>query len=140
MSYQLVRQLQQEAIAVKQSCRVLCVSRSGYYEAQRRAAKPAVCKAGVHLKIAFMASHQSYGSGRLVTAMKNQGIEIGRYKVRSLMRKAMLKPVWKRKFIHTTDSKHNLPVAANILNRQFNPPAPNTAYVCDITYVRTGSG
>ena len=140
MSYQLVRQLQQEAIAVKQSCRVLSVSRSGYYEAQRRTAKPVVCKASVHLKAAFMASHQSYGSRRLVTAMNNQGIEIGRYKVRSLMRKAMLKPVWKRKFIHTTDSKHNLPVAANVLNRQFNPAAPNTAYVCDITYVRTGSG
>ena len=140
MSYQLVRQLQTEAIAVKQSCRVLCVSRSGYYEAQRRAVKPVLCKASVHLKAAFIASHQSYGSRRLVTAMQNQGIQIGRYQVRSLMRKAALKPVWKRKFIHTTDSKHGLPVAANVLNRQFNPVAPNLAYVCDITYIRTGSG
>ena len=57
MSYQLVCQLQKEAIAVKHSCRILCVSRSGYYEAQRRAAKPVVCKASVHLKAAFMASH-----------------------------------------------------------------------------------
>lgn len=56
------------------------------------------------------------------------------------MRKALLKPVWKRKFIHTTDSKHDLPIAANILNRQFNQTAPNTAYVADITYIRTGSG
>ena len=87
-----------------------------------------------------MASHQSYGSRRLVAAMKNQGIEIGRYKVRSLMRKASLKAVWKRKFIHTTDSKHDLPVAANVLNRQFNPVAPNMAYVSDITYIRTGAG
>jgi len=47
MSYQLVRQLQTEAIAVKQSCRVMCVSRSGYYEAQHRAAKPVLCKASV---------------------------------------------------------------------------------------------
>ena len=140
MSYQLVRQLQTKAIAIKQSCRVLCVSRSGYYEAQRRAAKPVLCKGSIHLKAAFIASHQSYGSRRLVTAMQNQGIQIGRYKVRSLMRKAALKPVWKRKFIHTTDSKHGLPVAANVLNRQFNPVAPNLAYVCDITYIRTGSG
>ena len=140
MSYQLVQLLQKEAIPVTQCCRVLSVSRSGYYEAQRRSAKPVLCKASVHLKAAFTASHQSYGSRRLVTALKNQGIEIGRYKVRSLMRKASLKPVWKRKFIHTTDSKHNLPVAANVLNRQFNPSAPNMSYVSDITYIRTGAG
>lgn len=140
MSYQLVRQLQKEAIPVTQCCSLLSISRSGYYEAQRRSARPVLCKASVHLKAAFTASQQSYGSRRLVTAMKNQGIEIGRYKVRSLMRKASLKPVWKRKFIHTTDSKHDLPVAANVLNRQFNPTAPNLAYVSDITYIRTGAG
>ena len=70
-----------------------------------------------------MASHQSYGSRRLVTAMASAGFVIGRYKVRSLMRQQALKPVWKRKFVHTTDSKHDLPVAANVLNRQFNPSA-----------------
>lgn len=56
------------------------------------------------------------------------------------MRKASLTPVWKRKVIHTTDSKHDLPVAANVLNRQFNPVAPNMAYVSDITSIRTGAG
>ena len=64
----------------------------------------------------FMASHQSYGSRRLVTAMQNQGFQIGRHKVRSLMRKAALTPAWKRKFIHTTNSKHGLPVAANAVS------------------------
>lgn len=92
------------------------------------------------MKAAFIASHQSYGSRRLVTAMANEGFHIGRYKVRRLMRQAALKPVWKRKFIHTTDSKHDLPIAANVLNRQFNPAAPNLAYVSDITYIRTESG
>jgi transposase InsO family protein len=140
MSHQLVYQLQKKAIPVTQSCRVLSVSRSGYYEAQHRSAKPVLCKVSVHLKAAFMASHQSYGSRRLVTVMQKQGIQIGRYKVRSLMHKAALKPVWKRKFIRTTDSKHGLPVAANVLNRQFNPVAPNMAYVSDITYIRTGAG
>ena len=123
MSYQLVRQLQQEAIPVQHSCRVLCVSRSGYYGVQCRSAKPVLCKTSVHLKAAFMASHQSYGSRRLVTAMANQGIQIGRYKVRSLMRKAALKPVWRRKFVHTTDSRHDLPIAANVLDRQAHFPA-----------------
>ena len=140
MSYRLVHELQEKAIPVQHSCRVLSVSRSSYYEAQRRSAQPVLCKTSVHLKAAFMASHQSYGSRRLVTAMANQGFQVGRYKVRRLMRKAALKPVWKRKFIHTTDSKHDLPIAANILDRQFNPAAPNVAYVSDITYIRTGAG
>jgi hypothetical protein len=67
MIYQVIRHLQEKAIAAKHSCRVLSVSRSGYYEAQRRSEKPVLCKASVHLKAAFMASHQSYGSRRLVT-------------------------------------------------------------------------
>jgi putative transposase len=140
MSYRLIHQLQKEAIPVHQSCRVLGVSRSGYYEAQRRPAKPVVCKDSVYLKAAFLASQQSYGSRRLMTAMADAGFPIGRYKVRRLMRQAALKPVWKRKFVHTTDSKHDLPVAANVLDRQFNPAAPNIAYVTDITYIRTGAG
>lgn len=140
MIHAVICQLQKKAIPVKQSCRVLNVSRSGFYQAQRRAARPALCKESVHLRAAFVASHQSYGSRRLVTALGNQGLCIGRYKVRRLMRQSALKPVWKRKFVRTTDSRHNLPVAANVLNRQFNPVAPNVAYVSDITYIRTGAG
>ena len=56
------------------------------------------------------------------------------------MRRAGLKPVWKRKFVYTTDSKHNLPIATNILAWQFNPGAPNVAFVTDITYIRTATG
>ena len=140
MSYALIEKLQKKAIPVQQSCRVLGVSRAGYYSARSRPAKPFLCKVGVHLKAAFITSGQSYGSRRLVSALAGQGITIGRYKARSLMRRAGLKPVWKRKFIHTTDSKHNLPIAANILARQFNPSAPNIAFVTDITYIRTGTG
>ena len=140
MSYPLICLLQLKAIPVQQSCRALEVSRSSFYEARRRLANPIICKTSTHLRAAFMASHQSYGSRRLVTALEAQGIQVGRYRVRHLMRQAGLKPVWKRKFIHTTDSKHNLPIVANILDRQFNPVAPNIAWVGDITYIRTGSG
>jgi putative transposase len=48
--------------------------------------------------------------------------------------------VWKRKFVHTTDSRHHLPVFDNVLNRQFEPAAPNRAWVADITSIRTRSG
>lgn len=140
MSFRLIDELQTKAISVSQSCRVLGVSRSGFYEAKRRADAPAVCTATVHVRAAFASSQQSYGSRRMVTELSNRGVVAGRFKVRRLMRQAGLKPVWKRKFIHTTDSKHDLPIADNVLDRQFNPPAPNRAYVSDITYVRTGAG
>jgi transposase InsO family protein len=76
----------------------------------------------------------------MVDALAKRDIRIGRYRVRRLMREHALKPVWKRKFVHTTDSKHDLPVFENVLNREFNPSAPNQAWVADITYIRTRTG
>lgn len=140
MSYRLVDELQKKAVPVAQTCRLLGVSRAGFYEAKRRTVAPTFCKASVHLRAAFMSSGQSYGSRRLVAALANNGLQVGRYKVRQLMRQANLRPVWKRKFVHTTNSKHALPVAPNVLARDFNPTAPNLAYASDITYIRTGTG
>lgn len=54
-------------------------------------------------------------AGDYAGGLNEQGVPIGRYKVRRLMRDHQLKPVWKRKFMHTTDSKHNLPVFDNVL-------------------------
>jgi putative transposase len=141
MSLQLVEQLQQKAVPVNQLCRVLAVSRSGYYTARKRNQDlPAVCEASVQLKAAFAASGGAYGSRRLRTAMASRGTVIGIYRLRRLMRKHGLRSVWKRKFVHTTDSKHALPISPNVLNRQFNPARPNQAWVADITYIRTRSG
>ena len=94
----------------------------------------------VALKAAFAASGRSYGSRRLKAALRDHGYRLGRYKIRKLMRQHGLKPVWKRKFVHTTDSKHSLPIAENLLNRQFNPDARDRAWTSDITYIRTHSG
>jgi putative transposase len=141
MSFVLVEQLQQKAVPVDQLCRVLEVSRSGYYAARkRRHTAPAVCEASVQLKAAFAASGGAYGSRRLRSAVASRGIVMGRYRVRSLMRQHGLRPVWKRKFVHTTDSRHALPIWPNVLDRQFNPTRPNQAWVADITYIRTRSG
>jgi putative transposase len=140
MSYRLIDELQTKAVPVAQTCRLLGFSRAEFYKAKRRAAAPMFCKASVRLRAAVMSSGQSYGSRRLVTALANSGLQVGRYRVRRLMQQARLKPVWNRKFIHTTDSKHALRVAPNVLARQFNPAAPNQAYASDITYIRTGAG
>ena len=141
MSHRLIEQLQKKAVPVERMCRVLGVSRSGYYAARRRSQKPpAVCEVSVQLKNAFAASGGAYGSRRLRTAVASRGIVIGIYRVRRLMRKHGLRSTWKRKFVHTTDSKHALPISPNVLDRQFNPTMPNQAWVADITYIRTRSG
>jgi hypothetical protein len=92
VTHRLINELQKKAVPVAQSCRVLGVSRSGFYEAKQRAEKSAICKSAVHVRAAFAASGQSYGSRRVVAALANQGVKIGRYKVRSLMRREQLKP------------------------------------------------
>lgn len=141
MSFAFIRQLQEKAVTVGQACRVLQVSRSGYYAARRRSqVKPVVCEVDVQLKAAFAASGRTYGSRRLRTALASRGIAVGRYRVRRLMREHGLRSAWKRKFVHTTDSKHALAISPNVLNRQFNPTQANQAWVADITYIRTRSG
>lgn len=101
---------------------------------------PAVCGTRVRLRSVFEASGRSYGSRRLRQELAGQGIEIGRHRVRSLMKELQLKPIWKPKFVHTTDSNHNLPVYENVLDRQFEQAEANRAWVSDITYIRTLSG
>jgi putative transposase len=127
--------------SVNQLCRVLNVSRSGYYSGRgRRAGAARVCCAGVRAQAIFQASRRSYGSRRMSVALRSQGLNIGRHRARALMRRHGLRPKWRRKFIHATDSRHNLPVAPNVLDRQFQPEAPDRAWACDITYIRTQSG
>jgi len=142
MTYPVIKQLKaKEAVPVEHSCRVLEVSRSGYYAAQKRSKEPAkACLSSTLLKAAFVASGHSYGSRRLRASLVGQGHTIGRHRVRTLMRKHALKPVWKRKFTATTDSRHHLPVYDNVLDRGFKPAQPNQAWVSDITYIRTRSG
>ena len=141
MSYQLVNQLQQKAVPVSQACRVLDVSPSGYYAARTRSRREAVtCAASVHLRAAFVASGRAYGSRRLCAALRQQSLSLGRQRVRTLMRANGLRSTWRRKFVHTTDSRHALAVSPNVLDRQFEQPQANAAWVCDMTYIRTRSG
>ena len=141
MSYELVAELSKKAVTVGTLCRVLDVSRSGYYGARQRALSTSkVCTASVQLKAEFAASGRVYGSRRLVAVLRSKGLRIGRWRVRRLIREHRLRALWRRKFVHTTDSGHALPVSGNVLARRFNPSRPNQAWVSDITYIRTRSG
>jgi transposase InsO family protein len=141
MSYQLVEQLHKKAVPVGRLCRVLGVSRSGYYGSRQRAKlAPKACLVSTQLKAEFAASGKIYGSRRLSAVLCAQGLRTGRHRVRRLMREHGLRALWRRKFVRTTDSGHALPVSANVLARRFNPSGPNQAWVSDITYIRTRSG
>lgn len=121
-----------------QACRVLEISRSGYYAAKASSQKDGGLRANI--QEAFIHSGKTYGSRRIVKVLNNKRIKIGRCQVCRLMRQMNLSAVWKRKFKRTTDSTHSLPVTANILIRQFTPAKPNQAWVTDITYIWTQSG
>jgi transposase InsO family protein len=142
MKHQVIHQLTAEkVVTVQQGCQVLGVSRSGFYAGRRRNRQPkTLCGTRVRLRSLFEATGQCYGSRRLRKELAEQGIEIGRHRVRGLMKELQLKPIWKPKFVHTTDSNHNLPVYDNVLDRQFEQSEVNRAWVSDITYIRTLSG
>jgi len=81
-----------------------------------------------------------YGSPRIYNELQKQGIKCGKSKVEALMRQMGLKAREKRRYKITTDSKHDYPVAPNLLNRNFQVDAPNQVWVSDITYIRTMEG
>lgn len=116
------------------------MSRSGYYAHWRAKPSAKSLQERTHVKAAFAVSGASYGSRRVMHALRQQGLHIGRYRVRALMREAGLRTSWKRKFVSTTDSRHTLAMAANVLDRQFDVDEPNRAWVSDITYIRTAQG
>ncbi|XHO05464.1 IS3 family transposase ISPosp5 (plasmid) [Ralstonia syzygii] len=140
MKYRAVTALQKEAISVSAACRALGVSRAGYYAHRHAQPSASRLRQEVHVRAAFAASGQSYGSRRVMHTLRAQGEQIGRYRVRTLMRSAGLRPRWRPKFVCTTQSRHELPVAANVLDRQFDVAEPDRAWVSDITYVRTDAG
>ena len=122
-------------------CKLIGLNTSSYYAIKARQALPVAIKPEqIALKATFMASGQTYGSRRLVKAMRHRGLIIGRYHVRSMMKSAHLIPVWKRKFVRTTDSKHTGRIAPNLVQQDFRVSRKNAVWVADITYIRTQSG
>lgn len=88
----------------------------------------------------YQRTRQTYGSGRIHAELLATGWGVGRKRVARLMQQLGLSARSQRRFRTTTDSNHPLPVAANLLKRQFNAPAPDQAWVADITYIPTTKG
>ena len=129
--------------AISIMCRVLEVSRSGYYAwldrppSARERANVELTKviAEVHQK-----SRSAYGSPRIHRKLEAQGQAVGRKRIERLMRLAGIQARRKRRFRTTTDSTHGRPVAPNLLERNFVAGEPNRIWVTDITYVWTLDG
>jgi putative transposase len=133
----------QEQWPVRLLCQVLDVSSGGYYAWQTRP-RSARAQRRDGLVVQLKAIHQEmkarYGSPRLHAELVARGQTCCVNTVAQLMRAHGIAAKTKRKFRCTTDSNHDRPVAANVLDRQFEPSSPNQAWAADITYLPTREG
>ena len=130
-------------VPIEVSCRVLEVSRSGFYAwksrpQSNRSKEDEILSTKV--REIFHESRQTYGSPRIQAELQEDGHAVGRRRISRLMATQGLQAVCSRRFRVTTDSDHDRPVAENILNRDFEPEAPDQVWAGDITYIWTGEG
>jgi transposase InsO family protein len=132
---------------IRVQCRVLLVSVSGYHQhlarrvdiAQRRHLSDEALL--VHISAVYAENRGAYGWPRIWRQLRAQGIRVGKQRVQRLMQKHGIQARGKRKFrVTTTDSRHDFPIAPNVLDRKFIVAAPNQAWVGDLTYIATDEG
>jgi transposase InsO family protein len=136
-------------------CRVLQVSASGYHQHRLRQAadigpnQPPNCQTrgrlsdaalAVHIKAVFAEMKGAYGWPRIWRELAARDIRAGKERVRKMMKACGLRARGKRKFKVTTDSAHDLPIAPNLLARNFTVEMPNKVWTGDITYIWTEEG
>jgi len=124
-------------------CRVLEVSRSGYYAWRTRRPSKRT-QENARLEVAIQAAHmrtrQTYGPERLQAELREDGFPAGIGRIKRLRKKLGLRCTQVRRFTTTTDSAHTLPVAEHVLAQTFAATRPNETWVTDITYVPTAEG
>lgn len=129
---------------VSLACQVLGVSDAGYRahnqpktSSPHRLSDEALL---VHIRAIDAEVQGEYGWPRMLIALRNKGITVGKERLRNLMKNNGISAKIKRKFVVTTDSRHNLPIAPNLLERDFAPREPNQVWTTDITYIWTNQG
>ena len=142
MKYARIDELRQQH-PVAAMCRVLDVSESGYHAWRQRppsARKQENLRLETEIKAAHQRTRETYGPQRLQSDLADHGIQTSVYRIKRIRRRLGLRCKQKRKFKATTNSSHTLPLAPNLLDRQFAVAAPDRAWVSDITYVATDEG
>ena len=121
----------------------LQVSKSGYYKWLNRKPSKRDQEEGrleVEIKAAHKRTRETCGPERLQHELKEHGVEVGVCRIRRIRKKLGIRCKQRRKFKATTDSRHTLPVAENLLNQQFETTMPNEVWLSDITYIPTEEG
>lgn len=144
MRFRFIRDHRSRCWPLTLMCRLLKVSRGGFYAWCTRpcsAAQKRRVKLMEQIRQIFQHSRRTYGSWRVTAELKARGIRACRNTVAGLMHFAGLLVRPRRRFIpRTTDSRHDHPIAANVLDRNFAAATPNTKWLADITYVPTDEG
>jgi putative transposase len=123
--------------------RIMSVSTSGYYAWRDRPLSQRALeemRLELEIKAADKRTRQTYGPERLQCDLAEHGVQVGVSRIKRIRKKLGIRCKQKRKFRVTTDSKHKLPVAENLLSQQFTVSQPNTVWLSDITYVPTDEG
>ena len=142
MRYQFVKQYQGQ-FSLSALCRVMAVSRCGFYSFCKRpisATEQANQELSVQIQKVFVQSKETYGSPRIYEELQELGIDGSEKRIARLMHLAHLKAVLPKRFVITTDSDHALPIADNLLDREFASDTPDRKWTADISYVWTSEG
>ena len=125
-------------------CKVLKVSVSSYYYWLKHPLGARQLKTQqllTQIRQVYNESQCRYGSPRIAVDLNKSGVKVSRNRVAGLMHKANIKSIIYKKYrVKTTDSKHDYPIANNLLNRNFSAEKIGKKWVSDITYIRTGEG
>jgi putative transposase len=131
---------------VRTLCRVVGAAASGFYAWLRRGPGSdryeGAADRGLRARVGaiFAASRGTYGSPRVHAELRARGVRVGRNRVARLMREGGLSATIRRRAPRTTDSRHDHPVAPNLLERRFAAERPDAVWLADISYVPTGEG
>lgn len=129
---------------VEDMCRILSVSKSGYYEWLSRGESPraiAFKRHTIEVISIYKASKKRYGSHKIHAELGSRGIHTSRNRVARIMKQASIRSIVNKKYkVQTTDSNHSNRISENHLNRNFYPKSLSEAWVSDITYVYTEQG
>lgn len=126
--------------AITMMCRVLEVSRTGYFAYRARETSDREKENRLlleQIRAVQKVTRQSYGSPRMTRELRTQRKTLGRHRVARLMRENGLGARRKKRFRKTTDSNHSHPCAENLVAREFTVSMPNKVWVSDVTYIRT---
>ncbi len=135
---------QRRAYPLPAMCATLSVSMSGYQAWKRGGTPHRKRLTDAQMLVLIRAIHAefkgAYGSPRMTEEIRGRGFPASKERVERLMKENNIRARHKRRFKATTDSKHSLPIAPNLLDRNFTPSAPNQVWTADLTYIWTAEG